>query len=71
MAQAIPHSNRMPRWLRKAVKCRVLTWQEAQAIWFNDLMAPPELEWVPLPPSLREAGSRLNLLEQPEAGGVQ
>ncbi len=59
----------MPGWLRKGV----LTWTEAQAqaIWFNDLMAPPDLEWVPLPPALCEAGRRLILLEQPEAGGVQ
>ena len=61
----------MPGWLRKAVRKGVLTWAEAQAIWFNDLMAPPELEWVPLPPALCEAGRQLILLEQQEAGGVQ
>lgn len=61
----------MPGWLRKAVRNGALTWPEAQAIWFNDLMAPPELEWVPLPPALCEAGRRLSLLEQPETGGVQ
>lgn len=61
----------MPGWLRKAVRKGVLTCTEAQAIWFNDLMAPPDLEWVPLPPALCEAGRRLILLEQPEAGGVQ
>jgi len=61
----------MPGWLRKAVRKGVLTWTEAQAIWFNDLMAPPELEWVPLPPALCEAARRLNLLEQQEVGGMQ
>ena len=44
----------MPGWLRKAVRKGALTWAEAQAIWFNQLMAPPELEWVPLPPALCE-----------------
>lgn len=70
MAKAL-NSKPMPGWLRKAVRKGVLTWAEAQAIWFNDLMAPPELEWVPLPPALREAGRRLNLLERQEEGGMQ
>jgi len=63
--------KKMPQWLRKAVRNGALTWPEAQAIWFNDLMAPPELEWVPLPPALCEAARRLNLLEQQEVGGMQ
>lgn len=64
-------SKQLPKWLRKAVRKGALTWPEAQAIWFNNLMAPPDLEWVPLPPALCEAGRKLSLLEQPEAGGMQ
>lgn len=61
----------VPKWLRKAVRQGALTWAEAQAIWFSHLMAPPELEWVPLPPALSEAGRRLSLLERQEEGGMQ
>lgn len=70
MARRLCHDP-MPKWLRKAVRQGALTWAEAQAIWFNDLMAPPELEWVPLPPALCEAGRRLSLLERQEEGGMQ
>ena len=58
-----PPTFELPRFLRKAVKAKVLSAQEAY--WMEECRRlNPEQEYVDLPPALSEAAERLHLLER-------
>ena len=55
----------MPKWLRRALKAQVLSYQEALAMWHVSLMAAEE--YATAPEWLIPACERLHLLETPSA----
>lgn len=55
---------KVPKYLRKAVRDKVLTMQEAE-FWTASVMVQCHLPWVSLPRSLHQAASRVWLWEQP------
>ena len=54
----------MPKWLRRALKARAVTYQEAEAFWHLHLLATPEQASI-APKWLHPACDRLYLLELP------
>lgn len=70
MAQALS-TVPLPKWLRKALRKKVLSWDEAVQMHHNSLMADDRAEWTPLPESLWKAARRVHLLERRPVGGRQ
>ena len=57
--------QRMPWWLRRAVRDKVMSYPEAQHWHLLTEMCSPHLEEIFLPRSLHRAAERLHLLERP------
>lgn len=70
--QLPPHQmDKMPKWLRRAVKDGVMSYQEAQHWHLLTEMCSPHLDEIFLPRSLHQAAERLHLMELQQQGGRQ
>jgi hypothetical protein len=66
MAQSLQRP--LPKWLRKAVKHKVLSLEEAQAMWLVNLMSEEEVVSMPAP--LHPACERMWLYEMQSEGSA-
>jgi hypothetical protein len=57
-------AGKLPKHLRKAIKDRVMTFQEAE-LWDVSYMVQCHLRWVHLPKALHPACERMWLYQQP------
>lgn len=61
-----------PKWLKEAIKFKVVTQSEAQALWDWETAQPTnEMEWEELPSHLLDPVERLELWVAPVEGSVQ
>lgn len=58
-----------PKWLKEAIKLRVVTLAEAQEI--HQISLGSDEEYITLPEHLWDAAERINLWESPVEGSVQ
>ena len=59
----------LPKWLKEAIKLRVVTLAEAQEI--HQISLESDEEEITLPEHLWDAAERINLWEAPVEGSVQ
>ena len=61
-----------PKWLKEAIKFKVVTLSEAQALWDWETAQPAnEMDWEELPSYLLDPVERLELWNLPVEGSVQ
>ena len=62
----------LPKWLKEAIKLRVVTLAEAQELWGWETTQPDnEMDWEELPSHLLDPVERLELWVMPVEGSVQ